>query len=90
MLHAGQLEHIPGIYHGLCQYRNMDTCTLDAADTDSVHEFQCTDRGDLFACECAVSDHYRKRLCREVEQLGVDHFRTDPVFFADCIFTAAA
>ena len=37
-----------------------------------------------------VGDHYRKRLCRKVEQLGVDHFRTDPVFFADCIFTAAA
>ena len=29
-------------------------------------------------------------LSRKVEQLGVDHFRTDPVFFADCIFTAAA
>ena len=87
---SGQFEDIAGVDHCLSEYRHIDACPLDAADADTVHEFQRTDRGDLFTCECAVGDHYRKRLCREVEQLGVDHFRTDPVFFADCIFTAAA
>ena len=87
---SGQFKDITGVDHCLRKYRNVDSCPLDAADTDSMHEFLCADGRDFFSGERTVSNHDGKRLCRKVEQLGIDHFRTDPVFFADGVFTATA
>jgi len=64
---SGQFENITGVDHCLSKYRNIDACSLDTADTDSVHEFLCPDFGYRFPGKSPVGHHYRKSFCREVE-----------------------
>ena len=67
MLHSCKFEDISRIHHRLRKYRNIDTCTLDAADADTMHEFLCPDRRNLFSRESPVSNHDRQRLRRKIE-----------------------